>query len=347
MSKKIYIPLIITILALVILISLFFANTRKEFSKKNLVFGTLVKITIYAKDVPNDLFVSIFDNLKNIENKMSVNIDSSEIYNLNTRAGEKLYTKLSDETFSVIEQGIEYSKLSDGRFDITIGPLVKLWGIGTDNAKIPTKTEINKTLDLIDYNNVDINKDEKSVRLKKINMSIDLGGIAKGYAADMVANHLKDKGYDSAIINIGGNIYALGKKSFNKDFTIAIQNPKDKRGTYIGTITAADKSIVTSGIYERFFEKDNVRYHHILDTTTGFPVDNKLAGVTIVSNTSIDGDALSTSVFSMGLDKGLKFVQSLDNIEAILVTKDNKIYLSNGIKNNFQLKDPNFKIVKK
>ena len=106
MSKKIYIPLIVTILALVILISLFFANTRKEFSKKNLVFGTLVKITIYAKDVPNDLFVSVFDNLKNIENKMSVNIDSSEIYNLNTRAGEKLYTKLSDETFSVIDQGI-------------------------------------------------------------------------------------------------------------------------------------------------------------------------------------------------------------------------------------------------
>ena len=212
-------------------------------------------------------------------------------------------------------------------------------------AKVPTIEEIKEKIQYINYNDVELNNSEKTVFLKKPGMIIDLGGIAKGYTADVIAQTLKDEGVEKAIIDLGGNIYALGEKAENTLWRIGIQNPDQTRGEIVGSINVKDKSIVTSGIYERFIEQDGVKYHHILSPKSGYPYDNEIAGVTIISDKSIDGDALSTSVFSMGITKGLEFINSLPDTEAIFITKDHKIYLTEGSQEIFKLTNDDFQII--
>jgi thiamine biosynthesis lipoprotein len=149
----------------------------------------------------------------------------------------------------------------------------------------------------------------------------------------------------SAIIDLGGNVFALGNRPDGKLWKIGIQDPFEQRGQIIGSIEVKDKSIVTSGIYERFIEKDGKKYHHILNPFNGYPFDNELAGVTIVSDKSIDGDALSTTVFSKGLKGGMEFIEKIQGTEAIFVTKDKEVYITSGLKNNFKITKEEFKII--
>lgn len=174
-------------------------------------------------------------------------------------------------------------------------------------------------------------------------MKIDLGGIAKGYTADVITDILKENGVEHALVDLGGNIYALGNNPEGRPWKIGVQNPFDSRGKIVGYVPVENKSVVTSGIYERYIEKDGKKYHHILNPFTGYPYDNELAGITIISDKSIDGDALSTSVFSKGLEGGMKFIEKLPNIEAVFVTKDNKVYITSGLKNTFKLTNEEFK----
>lgn len=332
-----------------IFLSLFLAFTlggcsikKEPISKSNFFMGTIVNITLYDKFNEN-ILNKAFDKISEIESMLSLNIDSSEINKINEKAGIEA-VKLSDHTFNLIESSLEYSKSSNGNFDISIGPLVKLWGIGSENAKVPKEDEILNTLDLVNYENIVLNKKDKSVFLKEKGMILDLGGIAKGYIADIISEFLISEGVTKAIIDLGGNIYALGEKDKGEKWTIGIQNPFENRGSPLGTLKVFNESVVTSGIYERYIEFDGKKYHHILDPKKGYPYDNNLASVTIVSSKSIDGDALSTSTFGMGLIDGLNLIESLPSIEAIFVTKDKEIYLSEGLKNNFQLLDKTFKI---
>ncbi len=236
-----------------------------------------------------------------------------------------------------------YSKLTSGAFDLTVGPLVKLWDIGFPDARIPAQSEIDATLPLIDFNLVTLDKNSHSIYLEKKGMLLDLGGIGKGYAADEVANILRESGVEHAIIDLGGNVYALGDKPGNKLWTIGIQDPFGLRGNGIGTINVANKSLVTSGIYERYLEtEDGKKYHHILNPSTGYPYDNQIAGVSIISDYSIDGDALSTSTFALGIEDGLAFIEKLDGIDAIFVTTDYNVYVTSGIKDKFRLTSPDF-----
>ncbi len=336
------------IISFIVILFLGFRVMNKEkksnddiITQTNYIMGTIIKIDIYDK-VDKKILEDSFDIIRNIEKKMSLNIASSEINDLN-KNGFNDFVSVSDQTAFVIEKSMSYSKLSHGYFDITVGPLVQLWGIGTDKARVPSSNEIKSALPRIGYQNVQI-KDNK-VKLKKDNMIIDLGGIAKGYAADEVAQYLKSKGVKRAIIDLGGNIYALGSKDTNLPWSVGIQNPfNEKRGDFIGIINVSNKSVVTSGVYERYFEKDGKKYHHILNPFTGYPVDNELMSVSIVSNDSIDGDALSTSVFALGVQRGYELVKSLENVEAIFVTKDKEIYITPNIKDNFKLKSKDFKV---
>ena len=177
-------------------------------------------------------------------------------------------------------------------------------------------------------------------------MKIDLGGIAKGYAADKIYKYLKeDENLENALINLGGNIRILGNKEKNQPFSIGIQDPTKPRGNSIGNIKVSDKSVVTSGIYERYLEKNNKIYHHMLNPHTGYPFENNLSSVTIISDKSIICDALSTTTFGLGIEKGLKLIESLDNVDAIFVTKDKKIYLSSNLKDKLNLTDNSFTII--
>ena len=309
-------------------------------SRTELFMGTVVTITLYDS-TDSSILDKAFDRVAEIESLVSINESGTELDEVNASAGIKP-VKVTSTTYDIVEKGLEYSRLSNGGFDITIGPLVKLWNIGLEGAKVPTPEEISNTLPLIDYNSLELNKEGQTIFLTKKNMMIDLGSIAKGYAADEISKILAENNVHSAIINLGGNVYAHGEKIDGSDWKIGIQNPFNERGNIVGLVKVKNKTVVTSGIYERYIEQDGVKYHHLLDPKTGYPFDNNIAGVSIITDKSIDADALSTIVFSKGVDEGLKFVEDLPNVDAIFITKDNKIYLSKGIKNIFELQNEDF-----
>ncbi|KEI05894.1 thiamine biosynthesis protein ApbE [Clostridium botulinum] len=336
--KKIYSCIILMIFSAFV-----FSGCKVEpISKDGIFLGTICKITVFDKASP-EILDKAYTRVSNIENEMTINKKSSEVININSASGSK-YINVSDDTFNVIKKSLYYSNMSHGKFDISIGSIDKLWNIGTDKARIPSQNEINSKLPLVNYNNILTNDKDKSVMLKNKGMLIDLGAIAKGYAADEVKKLLKNNGIKNAIINLGGNIITMGNKSNGDNWVIGVQDPFDAHGNYMGKVKLLEKSIVTSGIYERFFEKNGKRYHHILDTKTGYPVDNSLVSVSIIADKSIDADGLSTTTFSLGLNEGLKLIESLKGTEAIFVTKNHEVYVSSGLKDNFEITNSNFKL---
>ena len=239
--------------------------------------------------------------------------------------------KVEPPVLDVILRGLEYSRLSQGVFDISVGPIVGLWNIGHEDARVPEPAEIDAALPYIDYRKVAVDETASTVFLMEQGMALDLGGIAKGFIADVIKARLKASGRTSAIINLGGNVDVLGAKPDGASYKIGVQNPDTERGEYIGILTVLGKSIVSSGAYERYLEVDGVRYHHILDPFTGYPAESDLAQVTIVSDNSVDGDGLSTTSFSLGLEKGMALIESIDEIEAVFVTADRKVYITSGL----------------
>ena len=315
-------------------------NVSQPLSRSELLMGTTVSVKIYDS-ANEEILDKVFNKVKELESTLSINENGTLVDKINEAAGVNP-VKVDEDTYTVIKKGIEYSKLSNGLFDISVGPLVKLWNIGLEGAKVPTQEEINEKLPLIGYNDIELNETDKTVYLKRKGMMIDLGGIAKGYTADVISEMLTEEGVNSAIIDLGGNVFTHGKKTNGDDWTVGIQNPYADRGGLIGTLTTSNKSIVTSGVYERYLEENGVKYHHILSPKTGYPYDNELLGITIVSDKSVDGDALSTSVFAMGVEEGMNFVNSIDGIDAIFITKENKVYITNGLKNIFNLSNTDF-----
>lgn len=347
MSKKILKNLVFSFL-LIFSLSLLSGcsknNTTSEpLSKSELLMGTVVTVTLYDSN-DEEILNKVFNKVKELESTLSINENGTLVDKINEEAGINP-VKVDEDTYTVVKKGIEYSKLSNGLFDISVGPIVKLWSIGLPEAKVPTQEEIHERLPLIGYNDIELNDTDKTIYLKRKGMIIDLGGIAKGYTADVISDILTEEGVNSAIINLGGNIFAHGKKPNGDEWKIGIQDPFSERGGIIGTLVTSNKSIVTSGIYERYIEKDGVKYHHILSPKTGYPYDNEVAGITIASDKSTDGDALSTSVFAMGVEEGMKFVNSIDGIDAIFITKDNKVYITDGIRNVFTLSNSDFTLV--
>ena len=309
-----------------------------------MLMGTVISVTLYDS-TDESILDKVFEKVKNLEETFSINETGTEVDKINDNAGIEP-VKVSDDTIEVVKEGIYYSDLSHGKFDITIGPLVKLWNIpDRPTEDIPTQDELNLVLPLTNYKDVVIDEANKTVFLTRPGMMLDLGGIAKGYAADVISKMLTDEGVKSAIIDLGGNIFAHGEKVSGDAWKIGIQNPFSTRGEIVGAISVKNKSIVTSGIYERYIEVDGVKYHHILNPETGYPYENDIAGITIISDKSTTGDALSTSVFALGIEEGMKFVEKLDDVDAIFVTKEKGIYVTSGIKDNFELRDENFKLM--
>jgi thiamine biosynthesis lipoprotein len=320
------------------------AQATQPVEKKQVVLGTICTVKLYDH-IKDSTFEKAFKRLSEIEEKMSINTENSEIVRVNSAAG-KDYVQVSPDTLEVIKQGLHFSELYN-KFDITIGPIVKLWNISFDNAanaRIPSSKEISEKLPLVNYKNVLINDSERKVMLKEEGMMLDLGGIAKGYAADEVVKILKENGVEHAIVNLGGNVLTLGAKPDGSAWTVGVQHPFSNRGDYVGAVKVAGKTVVTSGIYERYIEKDGKIYHHIIDKATGYPVDNNLLSATIITDKSVDGDGLS-KVFALGVEAGLQYVKGLKGVDAIFITKDNKIYITPGLKNTFQLTDKSFQLI--
>lgn len=306
-------------------------------SRTEFMMDTVMSIRIFDKN-NKKILDKAFERLEEIENKMSATIESSEVNKINNNAGIEP-VKVSPDTYFVLKEAKEHAEVSMGAYDPTIGPLVKLWNIQTEDVNrdwIPGLEDIEEIKDLVDYNKLELLEDNM-VFLKEKDMRLDLGGIVKGYATDEVRRILHENGVNKAIIDLGGNIYAHGIKAEGIPWNIGVRDPFNVNGEHLGIIEIEDKSIVTSGDYERFFELEGQRYHHIIDAETGYPSNNEVRGVTIIADRSIDGDALSTTMFILGVDKGVELADSMEGIDVVFITKDKSIYLSPGIKNRFKL----------
>lgn len=309
-------------------------------------FETVVTVKVYDKNVTEANFAAVKQILDDVELELNRTNKDSEIYRVNQAAG-KNPVAVSETTFIAVKDAMEDAVASNGVFDPSVGPLVDLWGVGKEGAKKPADADVKKALALVRYEDVELNEAEHTVFLKRAGMSLDLGGTGKGYAADRIASYLLAQGFNSAIVDMGGNLLTVGLKPDGSEWKIGVQDPDQKRGASVGTLTIDGKAVVASGIYERYFMENGVRYHHIMDTDTGYPADNELASVTIVTDNAMKGEGLDNWVFCLGLDKGMKYIESREDAEAIFVTKDNKVYLSSGLKGKLAMSSEHFTLVEK
>ena len=331
------------IIYIFLFVLLFLAEcSQPQSSRTEFVLGAAVCTITLFEQGKDSIYRDIFSRLREIENLMSVNIPLSDVSRINAAAGIEP-VQVHDDVFKVIERALYYAQLSGGAFDPSVGPLVSLWGIGSNNARAPSHAEIEKVLPLINWRDIELDPQTKSVYLKNKGMSLDLGAIAKGYAADEAAVIIRKENIARAIIDLGGDILILGKKKDRSLWKVGVQDPDGSRGSYIGILQITEQTVVTSGVYERFFEENGIRYHHIFLPSDGFPVSNGLLSVTIITHNSTDADALSTAVFVLGYEKGLSLIESLPETEAVFIFEDRSIRKTAGA--DFTLNDDSYFLV--
>lgn len=302
-------------------------------NKKYYALGTLINLSVAEPATVDDLDAA-YELIKNYEDKLTVNRSHSEVMTVNQNAGIKPVS-VPDDDYSLIKRAVEVSQRNLG-FNVAIGPLVKLWKIGFKGANKPQDEDIRQRLSLIDPNDIELQDSSNSVFLKKPGMEIDLGGIAKGWIADQVKAYWEKIGVESGIIDLGGNILLVGR-SLRPDsmWKIGIQDPVKKRNVPLGILHTTAKSVGTSGIYERKLVLDGKEYHHMFDSQTGYPIQNDLASVTIVSDRSVDGEIWSTIGFYQGIKKGSYLIENEPGIEAIFITRDQRVYTTSGLRESF------------
>ncbi|MFI3258323.1 MAG: FAD:protein FMN transferase [Spirochaetales bacterium] len=325
------------------------ADTPVKTSETRIALGTICTINLYENGT-QELYDIFFKRIYDIEQLMSTTIPTSDIALINAYAGIKPVA-VSPETFNVLQTALYYAKATDGAFNPAIGPLVKLWGIDTDAAQVPTQEQIAEVLELCNWQDVHLYEEntpegditKPHVFLAKPGMSLDVGGIAKGYVADELAKILPEYGVQNAVIDLGGNIYALGKNQTGELWKVGIKNPFNSTGTPAIRVDVENNSIVTSGIYERFFERDGIHYHHLLDSKTGYPVNNGIMSVTIISPSSMTADVLSTGVFVMGKEKGMDFLRSV-NQKGFYIDTEKTIAATENLKSSLIVLDKDFSL---
>lgn len=293
------------------------------------LFDTVISVQIFDS-VDEDVLKGCEKLCKKYDSMFSNKIEDSEISRINSAGGNPV--EVSKETIKLIKKGIYYSEMSDGAFDITIAPVSSLWDFKAETPSVPSPEAIAEAVSHVNYENIIIR--DNTVKLADPQAGIDLGAIAKGYIADRIKDYLEEEGVRHAIINLGGNVLAMGSKLDGSDYNIGIQKPFDETGEPITSVKISDKSVVTSGIYQRYFKADGKIYHHILDPNTGYPCENNLYSVTILTDSSLTADALSTTCFLLGYDRGMKLINQLDNVDAVFITNDNQIHYSKNFQNN-------------
>ena len=302
-------------------------SENDKYSSDIFAMDTYMSLTAYGAKAEDAVTVAIHE-IQRLDAMFSVGNTDSDVTTANMQGS----ATVSDETAYLVEQSLEISRKTDGAFDITIYPVMELWGFTTKNYKVPQADELQETLKRVSYENVSL-KDHELVL--KNNAQIDFGGIAKGYTSSRVMQIFKEYGIEHGMVNLGGNVQTLGTKTDGTAWRVAIQSPQGGN-QYLGILETSDQAVITSGGYERYFEENGVTYHHIIDPKTGYPSDSDLTSVTIVCADGTKADALSTSFFVMGLQKAESFYENTDlDFDVILLTKDNQIYISEGIAQNF------------
>ena len=332
------------------------------YSKQSFYFDTICELTIYCfsegvydgnseddfEAACDEVIADAFKLMSEYEKTLSRTIEGSDVDMINKSGGKAV--KVSAETLEVIKKGKEFGDVSGGAFDITIGKASELWDFHESldesaEAEVPSEDALLEASEHIDYRKVIIDENAGTVKLEDPEMMLDLGGIAKGYIADKIAEFLRSRGVVSAIVNLGGNIEVIGGKTAGyvsgdqeeADFILGIRDPDSETGDLLGVLPGKDVTVVTSGTYERFIEVDGVKYHHILDPESGYPVDTDVFQVSIIAEAghSVDCDGLSTTCLALGVEKGADLIRELDldgrygTIEAIFVTTDGEVIFTN------------------
>lgn len=335
--KKSFLPIIYFFFSLLI----FSCGKPTPVSKQEIAFGTVCSITLYEKNAEKVLD-KCFARLQELDDVFNVKEEESEINLINKKAGIAPAT-VSEEAILVLKQAKEFAKLTDGNFDPTIGPLVKVWNINGENPKVPNQKKIDEARALVNFEKLILDEKANTAYIEE-DMSLDVGGIAKGFAADEMVKILSENNITYGIINLGGNIFAYGIKKVNRkdeNWNIGIKNPVNPEFGSAFSVKVQNKTVVTSGNYERFFEDNGVRYHHIIDVKDGYPSQNGVVSFTIIGDSSLMADALSTSCFILGREKGLELLESL-GIQGFCVTSDKKVYATKDLKENLEILDKTF-----
>lgn len=313
--------------ALIVAVCLLPGCLAQEAPTKQTVVGfyldTVIMLTAYVEDaqVLNDAMAEC----GRYEALLSRTVEGSDVWRINHAQGHP--TRVSGDTVTLLRAAMEVSALSGGAFDVTIAPVSTLWDFTSGAAVLPDAEAIAAAAALVDYTKIEIDGDTVTL---PAGMMIDLGGIAKGYIADAVKGYLADRGVESAVLSFGGNIVTIGLKPDGSCWKVGVQDIDKPTGEYMLVAKNFGGSTVTSGIYERGFELDGAYYHHILDTATGWPVQNELASVTIFSDSSMWGDALSTAAFALGTEGGTALIEGIDGVEALFIAKDRSLHGTSG-----------------
>ncbi|MCL2600174.1 MAG: FAD:protein FMN transferase [Treponema sp.] len=348
--------LFVALISLLLLVPMF-ASCESPSPRVEYAMNTLCSVNLFG-DGNSRLYSEIFLRIREIDRTMTAfppilepvaGGPVSGVVEIGRQAGI-MPVHVGPDLIFVLERALYFAEISDGAFDPTIGPLTKLWGIRTQAQRVPDCAEIAAALDLVDWRDLVIDREAGTVFLRRPGMSLDLGSIAKGYAGDEAARIAREAGVRRAIIDLGGNIVLVGRRQqrgntlqrlFSRrvhedlPWRIGLQNPIAGRGEHIAVVYAHDTSIVTSGVYNRFFvvpaPDGNRRYHHLFSTTTGFPVENGLLSVTVITKSSTDADALSTVAFTMGYERGRAVIDSRPGVEAIFVFEDRSVRITCGL----------------
>ena len=322
--------------------SRYFVQNQKC-QKQLFAMDTYMEFTAYGKNSEKAVDAAI-EEVQKLDAMLSAENSKSEVYALNEQGN----LQATDDLAELILRGKEIYQETDGLFDDTIYPVMKLWGFPTGNYHVPTAAEVQKKLALVDGNKVEIqtrDSDEKGRDSKEkanfvtlgADQEIDFGGIAKGYTGQKLAELFQEYGVSSALVSLGGNIQAIGTKPDGSSWKVGIRDPKGGQQDYIGVLSVENQAVITSGGYERYFEEDGKTYIHIINPRTGYPADGDLLSVTIVSRDGTLADGMSTALYIMGYEKACQFWrQRREEFNVILVTDDGKIHISENLKENFQ-----------
>lgn len=312
-------------------------HSQNEYTKTLYCMDTIVMITVYAEDaeqIVNDLEKKVED----YEYQFSTEFEFAPTYELN-RNGEGF---LTDEGMKLLEASLSLYKETDGAFNVAIYPVMKEWGFLGEAKEfhVPSPESLREALAISNPEDIKINSENGEIAFDKADMAIDFGGIAKGYISQKLINYLEDTDAEWALLSLGGNIQVYGEKQSGKPWNIAILNPDDTNDYICSVQVDSGTAVVTSGGYQRNFEEDGVLYHHIVDPSTGYPANNGLKSVTIVTKDGMLADGLSTSIYIMGYEKGVEYWRAnSDEFEMVIMTDDGQIWITEGLEKSYKKMD--------
>lgn len=323
---------ILSLTACVLLGSCNFDSKSEIYEKDIFALDTFINLKIYGDNGEENGDIAE-RKITELENTLSVTRSGSDVSDINSNP--TFSTKVSEDTVSILKTAADISKVTDGAFDVSVYPIVKLWGFTTDENKVPTQSEIDSALPLVDYTKISLDEGNQTVTLDE-NMQIDFGAVAKGYIAQETANALKENGVESAVLAFGGNIQTIGLKN-GEQWQIGVRYP-DTTDNF-AVLSVGETAIVTSAADQRYFEENGKRYHHIIDPKTGFPAENGTLSVTVVCPNGARADGFSTALFVMGAEKAAELYKAVDDIDFIILTSDNKVYVTEGLRERFTLSE--------